>query len=405
MKSNRTSDVSIRTASPLIGIDAQSGRFRFALVIAFLLFCWSLLAILDYYFNPLPDIPSLAELWSGKAINAGISRSLLDHYFSMFSLLILTILATLWLLGFQSARAIITDALHLSNPRFTGKFLRKRTFFNQTLSEIDTTVEGFLDSDAGKIVMQLGGPCLIKLNPGYGALINNRKNEYRFFQAAAGGDHAWIDHQEKLIGILPVRQSEFMLCFTAICADGTRLSIKDMRITATNPMAEIVSGIEDSQTEDSQTAEISITNLDDINRYILANWYGFAKESLQSEVKSFFLKSNRIAIERYLSIETGNSSTNHHKKQQYHSQNHHLGHYPMSGFIFHGNRLGSFSRNRRRSLLPELRSASTIVKETDSQSADFSDELQKYLTQNCKRIYNNAIINPRIISSGEITVE
>ena len=405
MKRNRSSNVSIGTASPLIGFDAQSGRFRLALAIAFLLFCWSLLAILDYYFNPLPDVPSLAELWSGKAFDAGISRSLLDHFFSVFSLINLTIMATLWLLGFQSAKTIITDALQLSNPRFTGKFLRKRAFYNQTPCEVDTTVEGFQDSDAGKIVTQLGGPCLIILNPGYGALIENRKHEYQYLQAAAGGDHAWIDHLEKLIGILPVRQSEFKLCFTAICADGTRLSIKDMRITAINPMAEIVSGIEDSQTEDSQTAEISITNLDDINRYILANWYSFAKESLQSEVKSFFLKSNRIAMERYLSIETGNSSTNHHKKQQYHSQYHHLGHYPMSGFIFHGNRLGSFSRNRRRSLLPELRSASTIVKETDSQSADFLDELQKYLTQNCKRIYNNAIINPRIISSGEITVE
>jgi hypothetical protein len=400
MKSNHSSDAPIRPASPFMGIDAQSGRFRLAITITFFLFCWSLLAILDYYFNPLPNIPSLAEFWLGKASVAGFSRSLLDHYFSMFSMFNMAILSTLWLLGFQSAKAIITDALQLSNPRFAGRYLRKRAFFNQTPSEVDTTVEGFQASDAGKIISQLGGPCLIKLNPDYGALIENRKNEYRFLLAAAGGDHAWISHQEKLIGILPVHQSEFKLCFAAICADGTRLSIKDMRITAANPMAEIVSGL-----EDSQTAEIPITNLDDFNRYILANWYGFTKESLQSEVKSFFLKSNRIVIARYFSIEIGNSSKIHQKKQRYHSKNHHLDHYPMTGFIFHGNRLGSFSRNRRRSLLPELRSTLTVVKESDSQSAYFSDELQKYLTQNCKRIYNNAIINPRIISSGEITVE
>lgn len=402
MKNNGSSDAPIRSALPLMGIDDQSGRLRLALAVAFFLFSWSFLAILDYYFNPLPDIPSLTDYWLILPVDAGFLQSMLGHYFSVFSILNMAILTTFWLLGFQSARAIITNALQISNPRFAGRFLRKRAFSNQTPCEIDATVESFKASDAGKVISQLGGPCLIRLKDGYGALIQNRKNEFRFLQGAAGGDQVWIDHQEKLISILPTRQSEFKLCFTAICGDGTRLSIKDMRITATNPMAEITVDF-----SDKQPVEIPIQNLDGFERHVLANWDGFARDSMQSEIKSFFLRSNKAIIKKIFSSKSGNLSNTRYAsgKQKFHSEKHFPVNHSLKSFFMRRNRAGYFSRNRRRSIMPELRSASPNIKEFDSQSADFQVELQKFLTQKCKRIYNNAIINPRIISPGEITVE
>jgi len=382
-------------------VDPPSGRLRLALMLVGFFITWSLLATLTSFYNPLPNLPSLVGKSSGAAAN--LAQDLLDvmlaDYFSAFTLLNLATFLLICLAGFRQARTVVAEALQLSQPRKAASFLRSCGLSMPAALDADPSAGDFLHSDENTIISALGGPCCLRLDPQVAILVEDGSGHHSLVVAEEQNEKCRIEHQEKISAIFPASVQEFHLNFSAVCEDGKKIYINNLRAAAANPIIE-------NQLDATRMAQVDQLDIGELLFFTGSDWGKFAQESLQAEISTILLGCTSHEIREQIGTSISNQSTQTQVTRRIvrsHSATRHNSIYNAPGRIAqkHNTRLGL--RNRRRSMMPELHSIEPEVESRVEPVYDFQVRMQSHLSQSFKDIYNNAVIEPRIIHLGEIS--
>lgn len=393
-----------------MNINSQNGRLRLGILVIAIFIFWSILALTASINNPFPSLPSL---WPFNQASASLATDLLDDvldsYFSLYAIACLILGIAALLASYLMVRNLITGVCRLSGEKSSGKFLKNRAFSISNYAEIDTLEKGFKESDQYKILTTMGGPCILKLAANCGAILQLNRKGRVVFTDQEEGESFFINDRERLLALVDMSEQRIPLSTAAICGDGRRLQIKNMQVTAGFIAAEAAQAAKNgSSTKNKRICEQALREAASYSQGI--QWNEFIAKNLQYELKASLMSYSSAQIQQYLDQPTGDliQSEPHIDKHLTHANSHHGKIYPIPVGSFCKRENGIILRNRRRSLLPELRKydPTEIQAETENtKNIDFKDELAEKITRSFNSPFHFPIVRFTIKRIGDITFD
>jgi hypothetical protein len=384
-------------------VDTQAGKLRLALFLIGIFIVWSLLAIFVSIYNPLPSLPSLWIFNSSQSTSlaSDVLNDILSNYFSAFSLINLSIFLLIVYGTYRSVSWVMANAYQLSKEKSAKRYIKSCSFSIPAYPVITPAGKEFTRTDDFKIITNRGGPCFLKLEVDQIAIIQNQIGNLQILHTdQPQSESFFIDHQTKLIQILPVEEEHTRLTVHAICRDNQRIKLKDLRVTYAHPLAQNQPA-ENLANKDGLQYQICIYMFQDLN------WKKFIDECLVHEIQSCLLEYSSVEIRQHSGIvnpqRTSPTLSGALPSNKSHAVPGHGKRYPVPNGFFKWQTQGGFLRRRRRSLLPEIRHYPTIESQSVEPEITLEDILSEYLTNTFKSIYNNLIINLEVESRGEIS--
>jgi hypothetical protein len=380
-------------------VDTQAGYLRLTLWAISLFILWSLFAYLNAIANPLPALP---DLWPSTSQNstslaADVLQDILSNYFSAFSLLNLALLLLFSKAVFSAAAFLLYQALGLSDVKSAQRFLHSCLFSVQDYPLLDSSEPNFQKTDTWKILTHVGGPGYLLLEPGHVVLAQDKRGYAKLVAPQAEVDNImFLPQGEKAIQVLTTSPQKHTFQLQGINKTGRLTGWRNLRIAYNF----------DLEGNDNQPLS-RVSLADELRQYFSQaepDWEEQVEEMLDCEIRAFLLNYTTTEIRKAFNMEKPASiPTNHSKPASHHSHQttHHKRLYPIPERFFRWQKQGGFLRRRRRSLLPELRNATTLERIPQPPAADFKGELRDHLTGIFKTIYNIPI-NIEIENIGEI---
>lgn len=394
-----------KLASELKNVDPQSGKLRFLLLIVFTFILWTLLAFIVSVADP---FSTLTPLWpfethsTSSTLASSLLNDIVGNYLSIYAIVYLAFFLLSILASFLIARSLLSKMLQLDSSKPVGKFLTSCGFALSNYPVFDANADKFTNSDKSTILTALGGPAFLAMPKHYLALISNRTSEIQsLFIDQTSNELFFIDYGERLSNLICSKERQTVKTIHALCRDGSKALVKNLRITYSLNAKCFENG---SGKYALACKEISSFNQgNEIEAFI--------EEFLRFELKSILLNYSHLEIQEMFEKEPGKLaqpnpvSKGSDKKHNVRSHNRR---YDASRGRAAQNGNGIIFRNRRRSILPEMRILEEKKIEANKDieaNLDFKDRLSIKLSQSVNSLFSTPIININIEELGKVSFD
>lgn len=391
----------------IMEIDPQNGKLR--LIFGFIIFfiIWSFFALAAALYDPFPTISSLwpNNLNNSTNLASDLWNEIIASFFSVYTISYLLMLMLAFIAAYLLVKTFVSFAAQTTRKTFAGKFLRSCAFSIPDYLNLNTAKSDFENSDEFRIINSLGGPFYLQLSAPSAAILQNNAGEFRTVPPPqAESETILIGHQERISALLDTNEKQTTMTFDTLCQDGRKVLIKKMCISYSIIPSEkrlFMSGTRESGKVISQIAMIAQAT----------NWDNFIAQNLRLNLNAILLNYSSLEIQNHIEQAKANAAP---LQPAPAPLNSHLSHsipqhgrlYPLPTGYYRRPDTGIILRNRRRSILPELRKYKEIEFESEAipeNGADFKQILSEQLTDSFNSIFSIPVIQFTILKTGEIS--
>ena len=384
----------------LMSVDIPTGRLRLAILVVLLFITWSLCAIVTSMVDPFYSLPTwlstglLSDSINNGNLAASLLRDILSSYLSLYAIAYLSLLIAAILVTHHIIKQLILFIFPRIKASSIGKFLHQSAFSISDYPLVNISTENTTENEDLAICRTLGGPAYIQIEPELSVIVKDNKGLCRTVPTNLPDDEAFfLRHQEKVVSISHQEKILLLHNLNAICGDGYMLSLSSLRLS--------YAWISDSS-EDEKAAQnkARVMQGQDAQSLLI--------DLIKNEIRALFLNYSQTEIRHNLLApdalpeEPVQLAPVSHKRHNIPSHGR-LYAAPANFIRQAGNSI--ILRNRRRSLLPELRVYENV--NTDmlvEDQPDFINELSDQLSQSVNAIFGSHVLNIKIENIGKVSL-
>ena len=391
-------------------VSKRSGKLRLILVLVIFFFIWSFFALAASIEDPFPDLPSL---WlSGRSGSANLADELfneiLSSYFSIFALAYSGFVLASVTAAFLLVKVFSSSTADLPESKPAGRFIKSCAFSTPGFPRVDLFIKDYEKTPEYDILNTFGGPCYLHLPAHRAAILQDKIGNFRLVTTVKpDGETFLLAHLEKLSTVIEFESKHTVAHFRTLCHDGRNIHIGKMSISSSIIFTKDNLLFSNDEKQYEKTIE-------EIARFTLGTaWQDFVDNRLRLEMGKILLNYSSREITGLLESDEKSAAADrelvvNRDTHRNHAISSHSQRYQLPAGQYRRSDKGIILRNRRRSIMPELRKQDEGQSKAEpyfEKKKDFRAVFSKQLEDAFNSIFTTPVIHFNIIKTGVISFD